>query len=64
MRHQPLIVFEGGPLDGLDCTDDPMRASFLALVVHRYPAARVEHHVDDDTLCKFAYIWNIPKGVM
>lgn len=59
MKHAPMIVFENGPLDGLDSTADPIGGLQLA-ELHGYAGARVERHVDDQTICRFVYVW--PHG--
>lgn len=57
--HRPTIVFENGPLDGLDSTEDPITGLQLA-ELHGYIGARIERHVHDHTICRFVYVY--PRG--
>lgn len=61
MIHNPKIVFERGPLDGLDSTVDPLRALVLA-ELHGYVGALIRRHVDDDSVCEFVFVWKNGKG--
>jgi hypothetical protein len=56
VNHRPLILFYGGPMDGLDETFRPMRASALA-VRYGYTGTEIERHEDDGTICAFVYVW-------